>query len=381
MKSIYMDSGATSFPKAPGVAESVFNYLSNIGVNVNRGAYSSSFEAENIVFETRELLCSLFNFNKPENVIFTKNVTESLNVLIKGLFKAGDHLIVSSMEHNGVMRPLNSLAAGGVTYSRVLCGKDGSLNPQDILPLIKPNTRGVVMTHASNVSGTILSLTEVGRICKDMGLWFIIDTAQTAGTIKVDMEELKADAIAFTGHKSLLGPPGIGGFLVRDKLAEELITLIEGGTGSLSDTELQPAYMPDKFEAGTPNIPGIYGLYAALKYLEKIKVKNIFAKEMHLVDLFLEKLLNMDHLEIIGKKDIKDRTAIVSLDFKQRDNGEVAYQLFSDYGILTRSGMHCAPSAHKTLGTFPKGTVRFGLSYFLEESDILYVTDKLNKFK
>ncbi|MFA5536411.1 MAG: aminotransferase class V-fold PLP-dependent enzyme [Bacillota bacterium] len=381
MKSIYLDSGATSFPKAPGVAESIYNYLVKIGVNINRGAYSSSFEAENTVFETRELLCSFFNFDKPENVIFTKNITESLNVLIKGLFKTGDHLIVSSMEHNGVMRPLNSLAATGVTYSRVLCGKDGSLRPQDISPLIKPETKGVIMTHASNVSGTILNLAEVGRICKDNGLWFIIDTAQTAGTIKVDMEELRADAIAFTGHKSLLGPPGIGGFLVKDNLAGELTTLIEGGTGSLSDTELQPPYLPDKFEAGTPNIPGIYGLHAALKYLEKTKTENIFAKEMYLMGIFLERLLNMDHFEIIGRTDIKKRTAIVSLNFKKRDNGEVAHRLYSDYGILTRSGLHCAPSAHQTLGTFPKGTVRFGLSHFLEKSDILYVTDQLNKLK
>lgn len=381
MKNVYLDSGATSFPKAPGVAESIYGYLTDVGVNVNRGAYLNSFEVENVVFETRELLCSLFNFDKPGNVIFTKNITESLNVLIKGLLKADDHVIVSSMEHNAVMRPLNSLERKGVSYSKVLCEKDGSLDPKEIIPLIRSNTKVIIMTHASNVSGTILDLVGVGEICKSRGLRFIIDAAQTAGTVKVDMKGLNADAIAFTGHKSLLGPQGIGGFLVRDELAKELSTLMEGGTGSLSDTELQPSYMPDKFEAGTPNIPGIYGLNAALKYLGKVNIQWVYEKEMQLMEFFLEKLLNMKHLEVVGRKDIKGRTGIISIDFKARDNGEVAHQLASKYGVLTRSGMHCAPSAHKTLGTFPRGTVRFGLSHFLEKSHLLYAVDQLNKFK
>src|SRR5690554_6711756 len=301
MNIIYMDSGATSFPKAPEVAESMYNYLTHIGVNVNRGAYSNSFEAENVVYETRELLCTLFGFNKPENVIFTKNITESLNVLIKGLFKSGDHVVVSSMEHNAVMRPLSALGEEGVTFSRVLCKKDGSLDAKDILSFIYPNTKGVIMTHASNVSGTILSLTEVGKICKEKGLWFIVDTAQTAGTIKVDINDLCADALAFTGHKALLGPQGIGGFLVRDELSDELSTFIEGGTGSLSDEEVQPSYMPDKFEAGTLNVPGIYGLNTSLKYIEKVGIQAIYKKEMGLMSLFLEKILNMNHIEVVGK--------------------------------------------------------------------------------
>jgi cysteine desulfurase family protein len=381
MNIIYMDSGATSFPKAPEVAESMYNYLTYIGVNVNRGAYSSSFEAENVIYETRELLCTLFGFNMPENVIFTKNITESLNVLIKGLFKSGDHVLVSSMEHNAVMRPLNALKGRGVTYSRVLCKKDGSLDVKDIQPLILSNTKGVVMTHASNVSGTILNLVEVGKICKERGLWFIIDTAQTAGTLRVDFNELNADALAFTGHKSLLGPQGIGGFLVGNGLSSELSTFIEGGTGSLSDEEMQPSYMPDKFEAGTLNVPGIYGLNSSLKYIQKVGIRAIYEKEMGLMELFLEKLKNMNHIELIGKKGIEGRTGIVSIKFKTKDNAEMAHRLSSEFGILTRSGMHCAPYAHKTLGTFPNGTVRFGLSHFLEEADILYAVDKINNLK
>ncbi len=376
-----MDSGATSFPKAPGVAESVYEYLINIGANANRGAYVTSFEVENVIFETRELLCELFGFNKPENVVFTKNVTESLNALIKGLFKSGDHVIVSSMEHNAVMRPLSALEDGGVTFSRVLCKNDGSLDAKDLLPLIRSNTKGVVMTHASNVCGTILDLAEVGRICKEKDLWFIVDTAQTAGAIRVDVDELYADAIAFTGHKGLLGPQGIGGFLVRDDLSNELSTFIEGGTGSLSDGEIQPSYMPDKFEAGTLNVPGIYGLNASLKYIQEIGMHVIYEKEMLLMSGFLEKLMNMSHIEVVGKKGIEGRTGVISINFKNGDNGEMAHRLSSEFGVMTRSGMHCAPSAHKTLGTFPRGTVRFGLSHFLEEADIIYAADCLYKLK
>ncbi len=353
MIKIYMDNGSTSFPKAPGVAESVYKYLTNVGANANRGAYSKSFEVENIIFETRELLCSLFNFDKPENVIFTKNITEALNVLIKGLFKRGDHVIVSSMEHNAVMRPLNMLKEGGVEFSRVLCKKDGSLDTKELLPLIRSDTKGVVMTHASNVCGTVFDLTYVGRVCREKGIWFIIDTAQTAGIVKVDIEELCADAIAFTGHKSLLGPQGIGGFLLRDELSSELSSLIEGGTGSSSDKEIQPSYMPDKFEAGTLNVPGIYGLNASLKYLQKVGINTIYEKEMSLVSLFLEKLMNMNHIEVIGKNESKGRTGIISVNFKAQDNAEVAHRLSSEFGVMTRSGLHCAPFAHKTLGTFP----------------------------
>lgn len=376
-----MDSGATSFPKAPGVAESVYQYLINIGVNANRGAYSTSFEVENVIFETRELLCDLFGFDKPENVVFTKNVTESLNVLIKGLFRSGHHVIVSSMEHNAVMRPLNALEERGVTYSRVLCKNDGSLDPKDLLPLIRSNTKGVVMTHASNVSGTILDLREVGRICMEKNLWFIVDAAQTAGSIRVDFQDLYAHAIAFTGHKGLLGPQGIGGFLVRDDLSNELSTFIEGGTGSLSDTEIQPSYMPDKFESGTLNVPGIYGLNAALKYIKEVGIVEIHEKEMHLMSVFLEKLMNMNHVEVIGKKGIDGRTGVISINFINGDNGNMAHRLSSEYGIMTRSGMHCAPSAHKTLGTFPHGTVRFGFSHFLEVEDILYAAEQIYKLK
>lgn len=379
MNSVYFDNAATSFPKAIGVSKSISNYLDNIGCNINRGAYSSSFEAENIVFETRELICKLFNFDKEENVVFTKNVTESLNILIKGLIKKGDHVIVSSMEHNAVMRPINSLAKKGVEFSRVKCSVFGELNTSDLIKYIKPNTKAVIMTHASNVCGTILNLKEVGKICRDNNILFIIDSAQTAGFLDVDYKKLNADAIAFTGHKSLLGPQGIGGFIVNDKLVDRMSTFIEGGTGSLSEYEIHPEYMPDKFEAGTLNIPGIYGLNASLKYLFEEGIDSIREKELTLLNVFLEKVNNIENIKLIGKNGIEERTALASIDFKEYDNAAISYKLYKDFDIMTRCGLHCAPVAHKTLGTFPNGTVRFSFSHFNTIDEVNYTIDSINK--
>jgi cysteine desulfurase family protein len=378
MNYVYLDNGATSFPKAPGVAQSISDYILNVGTNVNRGAYSASYQAENTLYETRELVCQLFNFNKPENVIFTKNITESLNILIKGLLRNGDHLVVSSMEHNAVMRPLNALG-DKIEYTKAKCNNLGDLDIKDFEKSFKPNTRAVVMTHASNVCGTILNLEKVGKICKDKGIFFIIDSAQSAGFLDIDFNKLNADAVGFTGHKSLLGPQGIGGFVISNSLVDKIDTFIEGGTGSLSDTEVQPDYMPDKFESGTLNIPGIYGLNASLKYLQKEGLNNVRDKELELLDKFIQGIYNIENIEIIGKKTLEKRTGILSLDFTNKDNGIISHQLSRDFGIMTRCGMHCAPSAHKTLGTFPRGTVRFGLSHFNTLEEIEYTLDSIYK--
>lgn len=379
MRNLYLDNGATSFPKAPGVGERMADYLINVGCNINRGAYATSFEAENIVFETRELICKLFNFYQPENVVFTKNITESMNILIKGILKKGDHAIVSSMEHNAVMRPLNSLESRKVEFSKVPCNEMGELDADDVRKYIKPNTRAIIMTHASNVCGTILDLEKVGRICQEYGLFFIIDSAQTAGFLDIDYQTLNVDAIGFTGHKSLLGPQGIGGFIANNRLIKQMTTLIEGGTGSFSEIEIQPEYMPDKFEAGTMNIPGIYGLNTALKYVMAQTVRVIREEELFLLDRFLEKVNNMADIRLVGKKGIDGRTALVSIDFFKHDNGEIAHRLCKDFGIMTRCGLHCAPSAHKTLGTFPDGTVRFSFSHFNTVEDVDYAVDSINK--
>ncbi|MCR3955933.1 MAG: aminotransferase class V-fold PLP-dependent enzyme [Gudongella sp.] len=376
---VYLDNGATSFPKAPGVAETMMDYIMNNGANVGRGIYESSFLAENIVYDTREKLARLFNSNEPENVVFTKNITESLNIVLKGSLKEDDHVIVSSMEHNAVMRPLNSLGKRGVSFSRVQCNQLGELNPEDIRREIKDNTRAVIMTHASNVCGTILDLEEVGKICMEKGLMFIVDAAQTAGFLDVDFKKLNADVVAFTGHKSLLGPQGMGGFVISENLARDIDTFIEGGTGSLSDKEIQPEYMPDKLEAGTQNIPGIFGLNAALAYLQDRGIENLRNMEMNLVQEFLNGLGKINGIEIIGKKDTDGRTGVVSIDVPGKDNADISFRLNDEYGIATRCGMHCAPSAHETLGTFPRGTVRFSFSHFNTMEEVEYTLDAIRR--
>lgn len=377
MRKIYCDNGATSYPKAPHVGESMINYINNIGCNVNRGAYLSSYEAENVVYETRELLCELFDFDKPENVIFTANITTSLNIVLKGLLSEGDHVIVSSMEHNAVMRPLNSLSKKGITITKVPCNSLGEIDIKNIESSIKENTKAVIMTHGSNVCGTLLPINEIGQICKNNNIIFIVDSAQTAGIIDISMKKNNIDILCFTGHKGLLGPQGIGGFLIRDYIVPLVDPLIEGGTGSLSEQEVQPTYMPDKYESGTSNLPAIYGLNASLKYLIEVEIENIYSKEMELTKKFIDGILSIDESLLVGKKDVENRTSVVSLDFKNLDNGLVCHQLDKTYNIQTRSGLHCAPSAHKSLGTFPDGTVRFSFGHFNSEEDVDYVLNSL----
>lgn len=375
---IYMDNAATTFPKAPGVGEAVKRYIDDIGVNVKRGTYDSAFSAGEIILETREMICDLFNFHNSDYVVFTMNITQSLNFLIKGILKPGDHCIVSSMEHNAVMRPLSQLIKE-VEFSRVKCDQFGRLDAKDIKKQIKHNTRAVIMTHASNVCGTILPLYEIGKVCRDNNLLFIIDSAQTAGVFDIDFYGMNADAITFTGHKGLLGPQGIGGFILSEKLSKSMESLICGGTGSDSESEDQPEYMPDKFEPGTMNLPGIFGLHRALKYINETGIENIRNKELNLTSRFLEGVLNMKNINIAGLSTIQDRTAVISLDFIKKDNGEVSYFLNKGYGIMTRCGLHCAPSAHKTLGTFPHGTVRFSFSHYNTDKEIDYVIESIHK--
>lgn len=379
MDRVYLDNAATSYPKAAGVGEAVRDFIDNLGSSVKRGVYQSALSVEETVFETREQLCELFHFNRPENLVFTMNITQSLNYLIKGLLKPGDHCVVSSMEHNAVMRPLSQLVQSGVSFSRVMCDETGCLSPEDVLRQIKANTKAVIMTHASNVCGTIMPLESVGKICRERGIFFVVDAAQSAGVLEVNYEVLSADAIAFTGHKGLLGPQGIGGFIVNDKIAAAMSPFICGGTGSDSENEEQPEYMPDKFEAGTPNIPGIFGLHAALKYLKKTGIDHIKEVELTLTGKFIEYISEMSEVRLAGLKDISGRTAVVSLDFGEKDNAEIAYLLDRDYGIMTRCGLHCAPSAHKTLRTFPQGTVRFSFSHFNTLQEVEYAIDAINK--
>ena len=360
---IYFDQASTSFPKAPGVATAMYAYLTSLGTNVNRGCYEDAYAAEETVFNTRKLLAQLFHFPLTKNVILTGNITQSLNMLLKGLLRPGDHVLVSSMEHNAVMRPLVQLSRDGISFDRIPCRRDGTMILEQAEVMIRPSTKAIITLHASNVCGTHMPLAELGDICRRHHLFFLADTAQTAGIFPLDMEQLHIDGLAFTGHKGLRGPQGTGGFLISEQLADQMEPLISGGTGSVSHTEEVPSFLPDRFEPGTPNLPGIFGLHAALKELTPLSMEQIRTKELSLTGYFLEKLMELDpsekHIRIIGRKDLSMRSAVVSIQTLDEDMASVAWHLDHDYHIMTRVGLHCAPNAHKTLGTYPAGTIRF----------------------
>lgn len=370
MNYIYLDNASTTFPKAPTVATAMSDYITNRGININRGSYALAYDVEDIIYTTRQRLHPLFNGHDPAHVIFTQNVTMSLNMVIKGLLKAGDHVLVSSMEHNAVMRPLTQLLDKGITFDTIPCDSTGSIQMDSIEPLIRPNTVALIINHASNVCGTIQPLESIGPICKAHNLQFIVDAAQTAGVIPIDVKACHIDALCFTGHKGLLGPQGIGGIILTKEMAQNLTPLIAGGTGSFSHLETMPTHMPDAFESGTLNLPGIIGLNEGLAYIESQGMENIHNYELALTQAFLEGLQSIDGINIVGKQNIQDRTAVVSITIDGMDPANIAYELESTYHIMTRVGLHCAPRAHQTLGTYPEGTVRFSFGYANTHKDV-----------
>ena len=373
MQQIYLDNASTTFPKPHVVADAVYQYITHAGTNISRGTCATS--SENLVYMTRELLCEFFDAEDSKNVIFTKNVTESLNIVIKGLLRSGDHVLVSAMEHNAVMRPLQQIGteltadnapADAITFSRIPCDAEGALRLDALPQLIRPNTKAIIMTHASNVCGTVQPLAEVGSFCQEHGLRFIVDSAQSAGILPLNMQELHIDALAFTGHKGLLAPQGIGGLLLREDIIDEISPLIVGGTGSLSHTERTPRFLPDKFEAGTLNLPGIAGLQAALIWLKQQGIDKIRTHELTLTQQFLDGLRQLEAqglLRIVGKKNCNERLGVVSIATEKMDIAELAFILADKYAIATRVGLHCAPHAHKTLETYPTGTLRFSFGW------------------
>lgn len=363
MERIYLDNASTSFPKAPGVAKAVYHYISDCGCNINRGGYDEAYQAEERVLCTRQMLTELFHGPDCRNVVFTRNITESLNILLKGFLRPGDHVLVSAMEHNAVMRPLTQLQKQGVAFDRIPCGADGTLDVAAMEPLLRPNTRAVAILHASNVCGTVLPAAEVGNFCDAHGLKFILDTAQTAGVLPIDMETMHIDALAFTGHKGLLGPQGIGGFLLQPDMVPLVEPLIAGGTGSISHEERMPSFMPDKFEAGTMNLPGIMGLHEALCWLKEKSIDAVRAHELLLTERFLTGAFAIPNLRVVGRRDVAGRVGVVSVVPENADPALMADALGQEYGIMVRVGLHCAPHAHKTLGTYPTGTIRFSFGY------------------
>ena len=370
MDYIYLDNASTSFPKAPTVATAMSDYITNRGININRGSYALAYDVEDTIYTTRQRLNTLFNGHDPSHVVFTQNVTMSLNMVIKGLLKAGDHVLVSSMEHNAVMRPLTQLLDKGITFDIIPCDKTGSIQLESMDSLIRPNTVAMIINHASNVCGTIQPLESIGPICKAHNLQFIVDAAQTAGVIPIDVKACHIDALCFTGHKGLLGPQGIGGIILTKEMAQNLTPLIAGGTGSFSHLETLPTHMPDAFESGTLNLPGIIGLNEGLAYIESQGMENIHNHELALTQSFLEGLQSIDGINIVGKQNIQDRTAVVSITIDGMDPASIAYELESNYHIMTRVGLHCAPRAHQTLETYPEGTVRFSFGYANTHKDV-----------
>lgn len=372
MKDIYFDNSSTSFPKAPNVGRAMGEFIENGAFNINRGSYEGAYEAGSAVLDTREMLKDLFNCPNSKNVVFTPSVTYSLNFFIKGFLKPGDHVLVTSIEHNAVMRPLVQMEKLGVEFDAVPCDEEGGVTADDFRAYIKENTKAIITTHASNVCGTIIPIEEIGALCKEKGLVYAVDTAQTAGILNIDMQKANIDFLAFTGHKGLLGPQGIGGFIASDKLEGLIDPVISGGTGSLSDSEEIPDFLPDRFESGTLNLPGIIGLHQALVYLKEAGIDNMRKEKMEITKYFLDQVKEIDGVKVAGKKTVEGRLGVVSIDFEGFDNSIVSFYLSSKYKIMTRVGMHCAPRAHKTLKTFPQGTVRFSFSHFntKEEVDI-----------
>ena len=374
---IYLDNAATSFPKPKEVATAVYDFIVNNGTSSGRGSYKKAMQSDYIVYECRKLIGKLFNFDNPKKVVFTSNVTDSLNIAMRGILKENDHVITSSLEHNAVWRCLKTLERDiNIKIDTVECSKDGITNPQDIKKYIKKDTALIVFTQASNVLGTIQPIREIGAIARDHNIPFLVDSAQSAGAMKIDVKEDNIDILAFTGHKSLLGPMGTGGLIINTDI--DIKPLKAGGTGGDSAYEYQPDYYPNHLETGTSNVSGIAGLREAIKFLNKEGIENIHNKEKELTKYALEKLETVKDIEIYGPKDCEKMLSVISFNIKDKRPEDVGSILDQKYDIMLRAGLHCAPTAHSVIGTKERGTLRIGLGYFNEKEDIDKLVEALN---
>ena len=368
---IYFDNSATSWPKPRETGEAMMYYLNDVGANPGRSGHSRSVEAGQIVLNDRENLCRLFNVKLPQQIAFTKNITESLNGVFYKMIKGGDHVITSSMEHNSVMRPLRHLEKTGVIELTVVKADcEGYCDPDDFGKAVKPNTRMVVSTHSSNVTGTIQDIAAISRAVKAKkdDIIMVVDSAQSAGAIPIDVPAMGIDVLCFTGHKSLLGPTGTGGVYLNPAITPE--PFMRGGTGSLSDLEEHPLFMPDVWEAGTGNPMGIAGLGAGVGFVLNKGVENIAREETALNQYFMDAIKDHDMVKIYGPMDAKRKTAVTSININGMVCSTVGEQLNDACGIMVRTGLHCAPGAHRTLGTFPEGTVRFSFGNFSTKDQV-----------
>ena len=374
---IYLDNAATSFPKPKEVATAVYDFMVNNGTSSGRGSYKKAMQSDYIVYECRKLIGKLFNFDNPKKVVLTSNVTDSLNIAMRGILKENDHVITSSLEHNAVWRCLKTLERDiNIKIDTVECSKDGITNPQDIKKYIKKDTALIVFTQASNVLGTIQPIREIGAIAREHNIPFLVDSAQSAGAMKIDVKEDNIDILAFTGHKSLLGPMGTGGLIINTDI--DIKPLKAGGTGGDSAYEYQPDYYPNHLETGTSNVSGIAGLREAIKFLNKEGIENIHNKEKEITKYALEKLETVKDIEIYGPKDCEKMLSVISFNIKDKRPEDVGSILDQKYDIMLRAGLHCAPTAHSVIGTKERGTLRIGLGYFNEKEDIDKLVEALN---
>lgn len=372
---IYLDNAATTFPKPESVYKAIEDCMRNYCANPGRSGHNMAYKSALVVEDTRDLIARLFNIKNPMNVVYTFNATDSLNLAIKGFLKSGDHVITTTMEHNSVLRPIMELEKKGVEHIFVDADIDGFVDPQKIEEAIKENTRLIVTTHASNVVGTIVDIETIGNIAKKHNIAYLVDASQSAGVCNIDVEKMNIDMLAMPGHKCLLGPQGTGVLYVNDKIRLE--SQREGGTGSNSEEIVQPDLYPDKYESGTHNTPGIAGLGAGVEFILETGTDNIRTHENKLVQFFIDELSKLENVKIYGPKDASKRLAVVAINIGDVDSGEITFKLNKNYDIATRSGIHCAPLAHKTLGTLKQGAVRFSFGYFNTMDDIKVAVDAI----
>lgn len=373
---IYLDNAATSWPKPPSVATAMTHYMAEIGANPGRSGHRLAVAAARTVYDAREAVADLFHAPDPLHVVFGANATEALNLALNGLLRPGDHVVTGSMEHNSVMRPLRALERGGVQVTVVRCSPEGVLDPASMAAAVRPNTRLIALTHASNVTGTLLPVAEAGRIARQHDVLLLVDAAQTAGAYPIEMQADGIDLLAFSGHKSLYGPMGTGGLVLGERVDVGLLTpLKRGGTGSRSEHEEQPDFLPDLCESGTPNAVGLAGLAAGTRWVLAQGIERIRTHEMALTSQLLSGLAAIAGVTVYGPRDAERQTATVSFTVEGLEPSDIGLRLDDERGIMCRVGLHCAPSAHRTLGTFPTGTVRFGLGAFNTAEEVAAALD------
>jgi cysteine desulfurase family protein len=365
---IYFDNAATSWPKPPGVRAAMDEYFGEAGGNPGRSGHRMSIAAARIVECTREALGELLNAPDPSRIIFTHNATHALNLVLQGLLRPGDHVVTTSMEHNSVMRPLRYCEGLGVEVTVVACSPEGRVDPEAVRRAIRQDTRLLVTPHASNVAGTLNPVADLVALAREAKIRYLVDAAQTAGAVPIDVQVLGVDLLAFTGHKGLLGPTGTGGLYIREGL--KLAPLMRGGTGSDSAYEIQPEFLPDAHESGTLNLAGIAGLGAAVRFLLDAGIEVVRAHEQKLVAQFLAGASQISGLTLYGPKDAALQCGLTSFNIDGAVPSEVGLILDQSFGIMARTGLHCAPSAHRTLRTFPSGTVRFSFGWFNTPAEV-----------